>query len=54
MSEVKFADCNLLEIAFNGNCQKFISTMPVQRAILGIWRNSLTFTEKTIIETLKL
>jgi hypothetical protein len=49
VSEIPFLDCNLLLLAKNGECTRFISTISVQRILSQAWTNSITFYPEQLI-----
>ena len=49
VSEIPFLDCNLLLLAKNGECTRFISTISVQRILSQAWANSITFYPEQLI-----
>ena len=38
--KVKELDCDLLYLAYKGQCQKFVSTLTVQKTIQMMWNSS--------------
>jgi len=49
VSKISFLDCNLLLLAKNGECTRFISTISVQRILSLAWANSITFYPEQLI-----
>ena len=41
-------DSDLLEIAYKGECQRFISSFEIQKSLLILWNNYFIFTNNLI------